>query len=59
MWLGWPQQMLRFSSEGKVLNCGVTVVKELDVQEKFKLENLRFQSKYNFLLTGFTPESSF
>ena len=43
--------MLRFSGEGTVLNYEVTVAKELDVQEKFKLENLRFWSR-KILLTG-------
>ena len=36
MWLGWSQQMLRFSSEGTALNYGVSVAKELDVHEEFK-----------------------
>ena len=41
MRLGWPQQILRFSGEGTVLNLGLTVAKEFDVQEKLKLEILR------------------
>ena len=43
--------MLCFSGEGTVLNCLVTVAQEFDVYEKFKLEILRFLSRY-FLMTG-------
>ena len=43
--------MLRSSGEGTVLHYGVTVAKEFDVQERFKLEILKFWSQYG-LLTG-------
>ena len=43
--------MMLFSGEGTVLNCGVTVAKEFDVQEKIKLEIFRFWSRCP-LMTG-------
>ena len=43
--------MLRFSCEGTVLNYGVTVANEFEVQKKFELKILRFPSRYG-LLTG-------
>ena len=39
---GWPQQMVRFSEEGSVLNYGVAGAKESDDQENFQLEILKF-----------------
>ena len=41
--------MLRFSDEGTVLNYGEPGAKKFDVQEKFKLELLRFCIRYGLL----------
>ena len=49
MRLGWSQQVLCFSGERTVLNYGVTVEQEFDVQEKFKFEILRISSRYGLM----------
>ena len=42
--------MKRFGGEGTVLNYGVTVAKEFDVQDLFKFETLKFCSRYGLLI---------